>query len=63
MRGEKVDNIPLGLGEGLQKMTQTEPSAKDRLKAAELLGKYYSIFTDKTQIEGAQVVIVDDIPR
>lgn len=28
-----------------------------------MLGKYYTLFTDRTQIEGAaQVQIIDDIP-
>ena len=31
-------------------------------KAAEMLGKYYALFTDKTQIESyGPVVIIDDI--
>lgn len=36
----------------------------DTNKAAELLGKYYTLFTDKTQIESEGVVqIINDIPR
>lgn len=62
MRGEKVDNIPLFVGDGFQELTEGVPSAKDRLKAAEMLGKYYTLFTDRTQIEGeALVQIIDDI--
>lgn len=64
MRGKKVDNIPLFVGDGLQELTEGIPSARDRLKAAEMLGKYYALFTDKTQIEGdGAVVIINDIPR
>lgn len=44
MRGEVVDNIPLLIGGGEQKLMEGKPSARDRLKAAELLGKYYSLF-------------------
>jgi phage terminase small subunit len=37
-------------------------SAKDRLKALELIGKRYTMWTDKTQLEGTiGVTIVDDI--
>lgn len=37
-------------------------SAKERIKAAELLGKRYQLFTDKVSIEGAlPVVIVNDL--
>lgn len=57
MRGEKVDNIPLLAGNGFQKLTKGIPSAKDRLKAAELLGKHYGLFTDRTQIESEGGVI------
>ena len=37
------------------------PDEKERLKAAELLGKRYGIFTDKTTIEVEPVVIVNDL--
>ena len=36
----------------------------DANKAAEMLGRYYTLFTDRTQIEGdGAVVIINDIPR
>lgn len=38
------------------------PDEKERLKAAELLGKRYGLYTDKVEASGAiPVVIVDDI--
>lgn len=62
LRGENVDNIPIFVGDGFQKLTEGKPPAKDRLRAAEMLGKYYALFTDKTQIESdGPVVIIDDI--
>lgn len=64
MRGEKVDNIPLFVGDGCQELEEGKPSARDRLKAAELLGKHYALFTDKAQIDSEGVVqIINDIPR
>ena len=37
-------------------------SAKDRIKAAELLGKRYALFTQKVDLEGnVGVTIIDDI--
>lgn len=34
----------------------------DRLKALELLGKHYALFTDKTEVSGnVDVVIIDDV--
>ena len=39
-----------------------DPTLSDRIKAAELLGKRYALFTDKKQITGAvPVVIADDV--
>lgn len=53
MRGEIKDQFDL------------DPSLQDRMKAAELLGKRYKLFTDKHEIEGKleAVTIVNDIPK
>jgi phage terminase small subunit len=49
-------------GENGPEITQKGMSAKDRLKALELIGKRYTLWTDKTQLEGSiGVTIVDDI--
>lgn len=64
MRGENVDNIPLLVGDGVQELTEGIPSAKDRLKAAEMLGKHYGLFTERIQLDAEGTVqIIDDIPR
>lgn len=39
-------------------MTQKEVGAKERLKAAELIGKRYGLFTDKVGLEGAVPVVI-----
>ena len=40
------------------------PDEKERLKAAELLGKYHAIWTDRSQVENiGPVQIINDIPR
>lgn len=66
MRGENQSEIVVveGTGEGCSKArkVQKAPDEKERLKAAELLGKYYTLFTDKTQLDGGvPVQIIDDI--
>jgi phage terminase small subunit len=62
LRGEIKVEIPLGEGMGAQTLVMKELAGKDRLKAAELLGKRYTLWTDKTQLEGTLgVQIVDDI--
>lgn len=51
MRGESTSEeiIVEGIGDGRSKARKLEktPSEKDRLKAAELIGKRYGLFTDK----------------
>ncbi len=62
MRGEKTEQIPVGLGEGAQQLEDKDPYLKDRIKAAELLGKRHSMWTDKVDMVGnVGVRIVDDI--
>lgn len=58
MRGEHTEEIPLLCGDGYQELTQKEVGAKERLKAAELIGKRYGLFTDKVGLEGAVPVVI-----
>lgn len=58
MRGEHTEEIPLLCGDGCQELTQKEVGAKERLKAAELIGKRYGMFTDKVGLEGVVPVII-----
>ena len=55
LRGESqsTEIVVEGIGEGCSsaRTMMKEPSEKDRLKAAELLGKRYSLFTDKVEQE------------
>ena len=45
-------------------MVSVPTKVSDTNKAAEMLGKYYALFTDKTQLDGGSaVVIINDIPR
>ena len=61
MRGELVERIPLGAGMGVQELVDNTPSVKDRIKAAENLGKRYGMWTEKIEHSGNVVTIVDDI--
>ena len=55
LRGESqtIDTVLVGIGEGCQEVQEVEkkPSEKDRLKAAELLGKRYGLYTDKVSAD------------
>ena len=62
MRGKIEEEVLIGIGGGEQDKTKMQVSMKERVKAAELLGKRYAMFTDKKEVTGAvPVVIVDDI--
>lgn len=67
MRGESFACVVVveGAGDGCSeaKILQKPPDEKERLKAAELLGKRFGLFTDKVAVSGGGIVqIVDDIP-
>lgn len=64
MRGKETEMIPIGVGKGEQVIVENSVTAKDQLKAAELLGKRHALFTDKQELSGGVdlVNIVDDIP-
>lgn len=55
LRGESqtTDTLLVGIGDGYQEVQEVEkkPSEKDRLKAAELLGKRYGLYTDKVSAD------------
>lgn len=58
MRGEHTEQIPLLIGEGIQKLADKDIGAKERLKAAELIGKRYGLFSDKVNFEGTLPVMI-----
>jgi phage terminase small subunit len=66
MRGQSESEIVVveGCGDGMSQAVKVKklPDEREQLKAAELLGKRYRLFTDKVEVEGAvPIVIVDDI--
>ena len=64
MRGEETEQNVIGVGDLGQELTDIEVSAKDRIKAAELLGKRYRMWTDKQEVEVQGTVVFaneDDI--
>lgn len=57
MRGESVSEELMveGCGEGISQVVHVDkkPSEKERLKAAELLGKRYGLYTEKIDVNAA----------
>lgn len=67
LRGESSASVVVveSVGDGCSsaKILRKPPDEKERLKAAELLGKRLGLFTDKVNLSGGGVVtIIDDIP-
>lgn len=58
MRGksQSTEIVVEGLGDGVSEAReiQKSPSEKDKLRAAELLGKRYGMFKDKVEVSGLQ---------
>ena len=62
MRGEIQEEVVIveGKGDGIStaSIIKKQVSAKERIKAAELLGKRHALFTDKTKIAGTLPVMI-----
>lgn len=61
MRGQHTEQTLQLVGDGVQKIANIDVSAKERLKAAELIGKRYGMFKDNVGIDLEPVVIVNDL--
>lgn len=62
MRGTSKANVLALAGDGYQEVVAKPPDEKERLKAAELLGKRFGMFKDNVDItSNGKTVIVDDI--
>ena len=64
LRGEEVEEMIVveGIGDGCSEARRMNKALnqKDRIKAAELLGKRYSLFTDKVEANVQQQVVFTD---
>ena len=61
MRGETQSSVLSLCGDGFQEVIEKNPDEKERLRAAELIGKRYGMFTDKMKVDVEPVVIVNDL--
>ena len=64
MRGEMTEQTLKSVGESGQVIAEIDVGAKDRIKAAELLGKRYKLWTDKSEVDVTGTVVFmneDDI--
>jgi len=62
VRGQSTSEVVVvegvGLGESVARKMTKAPDEKEKLKAAELLGKRYGLFTDKVNVDGAIPVVI-----
>ena len=58
MRGEHTEQVLKLVGDGIQVVENIEVPAKERLKAAELIGKRYALFSDKMDLGGVVPVVI-----
>lgn len=63
LRAEEKEEILVYVGDGMQEIQTIQPSAKDRIKAAELLGKRYRMWTEKHEVEITTPIFIDDVPE
>ena len=57
MRGEKTEQTLCSIGEFGQQVIDIDIGAKDRIKAAELIGKRHRLWTDKVEAEVSGTVV------
>lgn len=58
LRGKSTSSVLAMCGDGCQEVIDKPPDERERLKAAEMLGKRYRLWTDKVEVEGAIPVVI-----
>ncbi len=58
MRGQQTEQTLISIGDGVQKVGNIEVGARDRLKAAELIGKRFGLFKEGLELAGAVPVVI-----
>lgn len=58
LRDQQKEETLILCGDGKQQLINKKISAKEKLKAAELLGKRYGLFTDKVSLDIASPIVL-----
>lgn len=62
LNGDEKGTALVGVGMGAQEVSQVPPTNAEKIRAAEILGKYHKLFTDRQEIEmRGSVQFIDDI--
>jgi len=62
MRGEVTEETPIVMKDKWI-MAEKEPNIRERVKAAEQLGKRYALWTDKQEVEVMTPIFIEDVPN
>lgn len=60
LRGEEKGTALVGVGMGEQEVQDIKPTLAEKIKAAELLGRRFGMWTDKVKHEGAVPIVIED---
>ncbi|WP_268623877.1 terminase small subunit [Paenibacillus alvei] len=63
LRGEEYEEFPIGIGAGMQEMTVRPPNIKERLEAAEKLGRRHGIWKDTVDVTHKLPTFVNNVPE
>lgn len=58
MRGEHTEQTLMLVGDGVQEIAEIDVAERERLKAAELIGKRYGMFRDGLDVGGSVPVVI-----
>lgn len=60
MRGKETEEVLASVGNFEQEIKEMAVGAKDRIKAAELIGKRYSLWTDRVEVDSDLTIVFED---
>lgn len=63
MRGEQKEQTLKLAGDGIQEITNIDVAARERIKAAELIGKRYGMFKENMDLSGVVLVVISGEDR
>lgn len=64
IEGNERGTALVGIGQGAQRVEQVQPTNAEKIRAAEILGKYYKLFTERKELEVTGAIqIIEDVPK
>ncbi len=63
LRGEQKEQALIFTEKGKQEIVEIALPARDRIRAAELIGKRYGLFRDNVNLGESRIIIMTDVPE